>query len=240
MPTKSAQATIVFDLDDTLLATAPLYDAVLDRFSSLVAQYLGCDQTLVRELQEEIDIKAVEEVGFSKDRFPWSLAETYRVLAARLGVVASATVADELCRLGLSTLETVPDMIPGARSLLEELRPSFELLLYTLGAPEIQRRKIEHHALDRLFDEIHVVGDKTVDELRRVLGGRQPQRVMVVGDSLRGEIGPAVKTGCRAVLVRRHQPWRYLLAEVPGHYETVDDVAAVVPLARTWVEQLAP
>jgi putative hydrolase of the HAD superfamily len=217
--------TVIFDLDDTLIETGPVYDRALDRFLEVMGRALpGADLPEVKRLQEEIDVEAVREVGFVKDRFPWSLAETYRVVCGKAGVPVDATVVDQVTALGFSVFDGVPRMFDGVRELLEELRQRYQLRLYTLGVPEVQLVKVRHHGLDALFHQVHVVREKSVDQLRRVVGACRPEEVLVVGDSMRGEIGPALELGCHAAWVRRPQQWQYHRAEVSGAYVTVDDV----------------
>ena len=58
----------------------------------------------------------------------------------------------------------------------------------------------------------------------------KPESVVVVGDSPRGEVAPAVTLGCRAVLVRRPDVWAYHAAVIEGPYHTVDDVTELAAL----------
>jgi putative hydrolase of the HAD superfamily len=217
--------TILFDLDDTLLETSPVYFRVIDAFvARLVRELPGVSEDEVRALQDEIDVRAAHAVGFAKHRFPESFVETYRALARREDHEVLSAVEQELLALGYSVFERAPDMVSGARELLEKLRGRVELVLYTLGVPEVQRVKVEHHGLERLFDEVHIVPRKSVEQLRTVVNGRPPAEVLVIGDSLRGEIGPALALGCRAVWVRRRDGWSYHSAEVEGSYLTIDSL----------------
>jgi len=218
--------TIVFDLDDTLIETSPRYQQVLERFAECVAQAIptvGRAEALA--LQDEIDIEAAKRVGFDKSRFPWSLAETYRVLAKRAGGQPAPETEQSLVALGYTVFDEPPELCAGAADLLTELKGVAELLLYTLGVPEVQQAKVLHHGFDRVFDEVHIVPRKTTDALRAVLGERVPAEVMVVGDSLRGEVAPAVALGCRAVHIKRPVSWAYHHAEVDGAYQTIERIS---------------
>jgi putative hydrolase of the HAD superfamily len=215
--------TIIFDLDDTLIETTPVYDAVIERFAAeITALFPRVSIEQARELQDEIDIRGAEAMGFGKERFPWSLAESYRVLAARAAVPPDPKVEERFMMLGYSVFDRAPDLVEGARELLDDLKGRFELLLYTLGVPEVQRVKVEHHGLHLVFDDVHIVPRKSAEVLDTVLAGRAPAGVMVVGDSLRGEIAPALQLGCRAVHIRRTNGWKYHHAQVHGPYETID------------------
>lgn len=224
--------TVVFDLDDTLIATAPLYENAIDATVQRVTAACGgaLSAAAVRELQEEIDIAAVARFGFAGDRFPWSLAETARQAAARCGRACPPDLPRELEELGQRIYDDVPEVFPDTFATLDALRGRIELILYTLGVPAIQNRKIDHHRLRPYFSAVHVVNRKTTEQLATVIAPRPPATVLVAGDSLRGEIAPAVALGCHAVFVRCFTPWRYNDVVVPGPYATVSAVSGIIPL----------
>ena len=224
--------TVIFDLDDTLIATAPLYEKAIDTAVRRVVAACGgaLPYAAVRALQEEIDIAAVTRFGFAGDRFPWSLAETARQAAVRSDRACPPDLPRELEELGHRIYDEVPEVFPDTLPTLEALRGRFELILYTLGVPAIQDRKIDHNRLRPYFSAAHVVSRKTTEQLAAVIGPRPPAAVLVAGDSLRGEIAPAVTLGCRAVFVRYFEPWRYNDVVVPGPYESVNTISGLIPL----------
>lgn len=224
--------TIIFDLDDTLIDTGPLYDTVIEESCALIEHAVpaGPGFAAIRRLQEKLDISGVHQFGFSTDRFPWSLAETYRAVTRQAGAPVRSEVERELERLGHSVYDTVPELIVPARELLTELGARYELMLYTLGVEKLQRRKIEHHGLQELVREVHIVGEKSADQLRRIIGERDPAVVLVVGDSLRGEVAPAVAVGCRAVFIKRPSAWSYHEVPVNGPYHTINELGELPAL----------
>ncbi len=217
---------ILFDMDDTLIDTTTSFLEVVEHFVERLAPLLPmASKEEIRELQEQIDVRLVAERGFARGRFAESLIETWRTLAARYGVAEVPGLEAELLEIGHSVFAALPPLMPGARELLHELKGRVELVLYTLGVPEIQGPKILHHGFDRLFDEVHIVPTKTAEQLRRSINGRELSRVMVVGDSLRWEIAPALELGCRAVWVKRKKSWGYHQVEVTGCYSTVEELS---------------
>lgn len=228
----AAVRTVVFDLDDTLIATAPLYERAIDAtVTRVVAAFPGAlPYAAVRELQEEIDIAAVSRFGFAGDRFPWSLAETARQAAAGTGLPCPPGLEEELTALGNSIYDEVPGVFADTFAVLDALRGRYELILYTLGVAAIQNRKIDHHRLRPYFTAVHIVNRKDRDQLAAVIGSRPPASVLVAGDSLRGEVAPAAALGCHAVYVRSFEPWRYNTVDVPGPYTTITAIGDLLPL----------
>lgn len=215
--------TVIFDLDDTLIDTTPAYMHKIDALVDLLASDLPeVPRETIRAVQETIDLRLVEAHGFSSDRFPASFVETYHQLAREQGVRLRPEIETACLALGKSVFDKPPAMVDGAVSLLDDLQGRCELMLYTMGVRELQEWKIDHHCLAPRFDEIHIVSDKTVDRLRTVVGARRPNEVMVVGDSLRCEIAPAVSLGCRAVWVKRAIAWKFHDATVDGDYSAIE------------------
>ncbi len=225
--------TLVFDLDDTLIATAPLYEtaitAAVDRIAAAYPD-AGMDRAAIRDLQEEIDGQAVAAFGFAVDRFPWSLTETARRVASRAHLPCPLALEQELDALGRCVYDDVPRAFPDTHAVLERLGTTYELILYTLGVQAIQKRKIAVNDLRRHFAAVHIVAQKTGEALHTVIGERDPRTVTVIGDSLRGEIAPAIALGCRAVLMRIFPAWRYSEVPVGGVYDTVHSLTELIPL----------
>ncbi|HNW92220.1 MAG TPA: HAD family hydrolase [bacterium] len=224
--------TIVFDLDDTLIATAPRYEtAITATVDRVAAAFPGAmSAAAIRELQEDIDIAAVRDHGFSVDRFPWTLGETARQVARRANQPCPAALAHELEQYGYAVYDEVPPVFPDTVATLDALAERYELILYTLGIPDLQNRKIDENRLRERFAAVHVVPSKTRAQLAAVIAPRPPASVLVAGDSLRGEIAPAVELGCHAVQVCCFPPWRYNTIPVPGPYDTVAAVSGLLAL----------
>ncbi len=71
------QAGIIFDGDDTLWETSVFYKEAKEEFFDKMAS-LGFNQSEVQESFEKTDVANVTRFGFTKKRFPTSMAETYQ------------------------------------------------------------------------------------------------------------------------------------------------------------------
>jgi putative hydrolase of the HAD superfamily len=193
---------LVFDGDDTLWETQPLYDKAKMRFTKLISQ-LGLDEKQIRSQIDEIDSAQVAIHGFSRHRFPRSLGLALKSYEQSHEFKADIESRQKALRLGRAVFSSRAPLVHRARSSLRMLKKRFKLLLVTKGDPVVQRRRIRTSGLSRYFDSIYVVRDKTPDHLRRILKkeGAAAQEVAVVGNSLRSDIHPALKIGATAVWI---------------------------------------
>ncbi len=76
--------TIIFDLDDTLVKTSKLYDQAREEFSLQMGK-LGFKEEEVLIKLDEIDIKNINQYGFIKERYPYSLGKTYEYFSQKKG-----------------------------------------------------------------------------------------------------------------------------------------------------------
>lgn len=73
---------LIFDGDDTLWETQSLYNLAKRRFRAEM-EALGYDPEEVLRTFEEVDIINVRLLGFSKNRFPKSMSDTYEIMCSR-------------------------------------------------------------------------------------------------------------------------------------------------------------
>src|ERR1700688_1563795 len=67
---------VIFDGDDTLWDTMPIYTRIKNKFFVLMARE-GFDATKVEEFFEQRDIQNVSRWGFARKRFQISMLETF-------------------------------------------------------------------------------------------------------------------------------------------------------------------
>ena len=103
------------------------------------------------------------------------------------------------------------------------------MLLLTQGGCKEQLFKVEQHDLGRYFDEVIVVGKKTVEVYREIIAhyGAEPGQTVVIGNSLKSEVAPALAVGAQAIHLQVDIAWAYEDAEVAGEYRQVRTLAEV-------------
>jgi hypothetical protein len=77
-----SSAGIIFDGDDTLWYTMPIYTKAKQEFFYEMSA-LGFDPQEVERAFEQTDAENVSRFGFSKRRFPTSMAETYQLFCTK-------------------------------------------------------------------------------------------------------------------------------------------------------------
>jgi putative hydrolase of the HAD superfamily len=202
----SGPAAIVFDGDDTLWSTEPLYDRARDEARTEVVRS-GLDGAEWEQLERKIDVENVRHFGFSIERFPTSCVQAYEAMARARGVPADPEVRERVRSAARSVFSQDPPLLPGARETLQCLRArGVKLALLTKGDHELQERRVQRSGLADLFDVIHIVAEKPPTKFRDIVTALevQPNDAWSVGNSVRSDILPAVEAGLRAVWIDAH------------------------------------
>jgi putative hydrolase of the HAD superfamily len=208
---------IIFDGDDTLWETMPIYSDAKAAFFRQMSEW-GFDEQEVRLRFDRVDAENVKRLGFTRQRFPDSMVRTYREFSERC---QSAPLPDrEACvrDIGMAVFSRPTPLLRGAKRTLERLSRFYSLVLFTKGDLEVQHSRVIASGLGRLFDEVCIAPDKSV-EMLGVLANRHrqsPSRTWVVGNSLRSDIKPALDAGMRAIWIP-YETW--------VHEEADDSVA---------------
>lgn len=217
---------VVFDGDDTLWRTEPLYDEARQDARAVVAK-AGADGAEWEELQRRIDVENVSILGFSPERFPTSCVQAYEQLCQRHHLIADPDLVARVRRAAQAVFERDPELFPGTRETLSLLRAQgFRLALLTKGDFSVQRRRVACSGLEELFDVVRIVAEKLPDTIRRVVAelGVSLENAWMVGNSMRSDVMPALEAGIRAIWIEAHV-WEYERA----HDHLVDHRVVVVP-----------
>jgi len=204
------QAGIIFDGDDTLWETSVFYKEAKEEFFKKMAS-LGFNQSEVQESFEKTDVANVARFGFTKKRFPTSMAETYQNFCNQYGCEKEINVERKLKSIGNSVFQRNPLLLDNADYILEQLRPFYKLVLATKGDLEVQKSKIEHSGLKDCFHEIYILDHKTDKEIRQVIikSKLEVSKSWAVGNSLKSDIKPAMQAGLKAIWIPHTETWAY-------------------------------
>src|SRR6266545_7821823 len=108
---------IVFDGDDTLWRTEPLYDDARQQVRDLV-EAAGFDGAEWEELERRLDVQNVLKLGHTLARFPTSCLEAYRQLGAKHGKSEDAILAESILAAARTAFERPAPLMPHARETL--------------------------------------------------------------------------------------------------------------------------
>jgi putative hydrolase of the HAD superfamily len=206
---KKFRPVIIFDGDDTLWETMPLYDkAKHEYFSAMHA--LGFQMKRVEREFEKRDVVNVDRLGFSKKRFETSMIETYKAFCAHANRAPTKGFENRIRRIARSVFETTPKRARDAKQVLEKLKKEYRLILLTKGEVSIQRERVRTSGLESFFDEVVLVPHKDAKTFASLLKRyRVPaSSTWSVGNSLKSDINPAVKAGLRTIWIPK-RTWAY-------------------------------
>jgi len=208
------QAGVIFDGDDTLWETSIFYKEAKEEFFHEMAD-LGFNYKEVEEFFNKTDLANVAKFGFTKKRFPTSMAETYRAFCKRYSYKNENDTERKLTTIGNGVFQRKPILLGHADSVLKKLQPHYKLILATKGDLEVQKAKISHSGLGSFFERIYILEHKTEREMQRIVDENQLDigRSWKIGNSLKSDINPALNIGLKAIWIPYHYTWAYEEAE---------------------------
>lgn len=222
--------SVGFDADDTLWHNEKHFKLSEDRFAALLGDH-GDPATLKTRLLDA-ERRNLSTYGFGIKGFTLSMIET--ALEVTEGRV-DQTVIRTLLDMGRDMLAHPIEPLPHARATLEALRGEVRLILVTKGDLFDQERKLAQSGLGDLFDAVEIVSDKTPAVYDTVFRrhGAGADTAMMIGNSLKSDVIPALSVGAHGVHVPHDLLWDLEHAEAPtGHprYYVLDTLAGVPDL----------
>lgn len=195
---------VALDADDTLWHNEPMYTSARERFCALLSRYEPAG--IPDERLYQVEMRNLQHFGYGVKGFVLSMIETAIELTD--GRLESGDVR-AIIGFGHEMLAAPVTLLEGVRDAIEELAVSFPLILITKGDLLHQETKLAGSGLGHLFTGIEIVSEKTADLYRRVMRRRgvEPSRFVMVGNSLRSDILPALEAGAHAVYIPYEGTW---------------------------------
>ena len=204
--------TIGFDADDTLWHNEQFYRLTEKHFTELLADHADHDHLSERLLEAER--RNIALYGFGIKGFTLSMIETaIEVSEGR----APASVIKAILDAGRDLMRHPVEPLAHARETLEALAGTYRLVLITKGDLFDQERKLAQSGLGDFFDAVEIVSDKSADTYRTAFArhGTGPEHAMMIGNSLKSDVVPALEAGSFAVHVPHELTWALEHAEEP-------------------------
>ena len=224
--------TIGFDADDTLWQNEQFYQITQARFAELLSDHADPADLSDRLLQAEK--RNLKLYGFGIKGFTLSMIETaIDVTEGR----APASVISQILAAGRDMLAHPVETLPHARETLERLAGSHRLVLITKGDLFDQERKVAQSGLGELFESVEIVSDKARATYERIFArfGDGPQTGMMVGNSMKSDVLPALEAGSWGVYVPHDLTWSLEHGDAPldaPRFRQLADLAEVVTLVE--------
>ncbi len=220
-------STIGFDADDTLWQNEQFFRMTQERFAGLLRDFTDPDHLYVHLLEAEK--RNVGHYGFGIKGFVLSMIETaIEVTEERV----PASVIHELMEAGKEMLAHPIHLLPGAAETVERLSQSHRILLITKGDLLDQERKLAQSGLGDHFDGVEIISHKTADQYTRIFDyhGEGAARAMMVGNSLKSDVLPALEAGAWGVYVPHDLTWELEHAPQPTGHPRYRDLKTLAEL----------
>lgn len=224
---------LIFDADDTLWESAVFFERAEREFLDLVAS-LDMDVASVRDLLHTRDVERLEVTGYGArpylDTLELVLSEvTDHPTSPRVRQVMSS-IAQALLHHPIVLFPEVPSTI----GRLSETRCAMKIC--TMGEPLHQTHKYERSGLADRFDDFVVVPRKNASVLQRMVmqTGASLSRSVMIGNSPRSDIVPALDAGLHAVHVRRPGTWTAEHTDIPADsaVHSIDSLEGLLPVMQ--------
>ncbi|MEH7402957.1 HAD family hydrolase [Gottfriedia acidiceleris] len=219
---------LVFDLDDTLIQTQAAFRHNVDLCANLVYQALD-EKVVINDIKEvfnKIDLELIKDMGFSKARYPYAWESTLDLLATRFKIEISSIVNDQLQSLA-KTIFKVNIPLQNDTFIIEELsnhKDVASMTILTLGEKDVQTKRVMDTGLVHHFDNVFITSKKdtnTYVELNEKLSNP-----VMIGNSLRSDIVPALDAGMKAIHIIRDS-WSYDEIE---HNHRIEGIKSLVEI----------
>ena len=215
--------TIGFDADDTLWQNESFFRLTQERFAALLADHAESDHLMDRLLAAER--RNLAHYGFGIKAFTLSMIET--AIEVTDGRVPASAIGEILAE-GREMLRHPVHLLDGAEDAVRALAGSHTLVLITKGDLLDQERKLAESGLRDLFDGVEIVSDKTPATYARAFAA--PDRAVMIGNSLKSDVLPAIEAGAHGIHVPHDLTWSYERAETPRdrhRFHHIDSLAAL-------------
>lgn len=207
--------TLCFDADDTLWHNERFFKMTQAHFADLLRDYAPPDHLAERLLDAER--RNLGRYGFGIKGFVLSMIETaLEVTDNKL----PGTVVHEILLAGQDMLSHPIELLPGVENTIRRLAGDYDLCIVTKGDLLDQERKIAQSGLGELFDGVEIVSEKTPEVYAGILARRRtaPEAALMVGNSLKSDVNPAIAIGAWGVHIPHGLEWELEAADPPiGH-----------------------
>ncbi|MBR1934308.1 MAG: HAD family hydrolase [Prevotella sp.] len=205
---------LAFDADDTLWDCQGHFEVVMQRLYDELTPWVDRETAALELFATER--KNMPLLGYGVKAFTLSMLETaMRVSCNQM----SATTISDILQQCYTLLKFPCTPLPEVEETLSQLcQQGWRQVAFTKGELLDQEHKLERSGLLPYFSHVEITSDKGEPEflaLCRKLN-IQPQELLMVGNSLKSDIAPALAVGSQAVYIPFHVTWQL---EHHDHFE---------------------
>lgn len=205
---------VLVDFDDTLVETAPAFHGAREALFRRLSFEGFQEEEVSRVHYHVVEPELLVLFGMGPFRLEPSFRDTYVRLCVAEGRTPDPAVADECGALGRDFMGS-PPLLEGALEALRELRNHVPTVIYSQAShPEYQLGRMMEAGVTRILaeDRICITPRKTPASYRAAIesfGAEDPSMTLMIGNSLRSDINPALEAGAQAILVEPYEMWEY-------------------------------
>ena len=189
---------IGFNADDTLWQNEQFYRLTEKIVTDLLADHGDSHHVSARLLEAER--RNLKTYGFGIKGFTLSMIET--ALEVTDGTVPQAVIS-QILALGRAMADHPIETLPHVHVTLEALAGKYRIILITKGDLFDQERKLAQSGLGDYFDAVEIVSNKDAAVYSRIFSRHAdgPDHAMMVGNSLKSDVIPALDSGAWGIHV---------------------------------------
>jgi len=198
---------IAFDADDTLWDCQSHFEEVEQHLYSLIAPY--CENPKLELFETESG--NMVDLGYGCKAFTISILETaMRVAGNDLSISALADLLKDCKRLLHLPATPLPDVEETLQELVALKPPHQKLVVFTKGELQDQENKLKRSGLLKYFDDVEITSDKGQAEFLALCEHQHihPSELLMIGNSLKSDIAPALAIGASAIYIPFHVTWQ--------------------------------
>lgn len=198
---------LIWDFDDTIVKTNVEFEVTNTETAKIISKDLFGeikDIEKIRQHQRMLDLEMVKKYGFTPQRYLLSWITTYQEIAKSVGKSPISSTIDQITEtikdLYIRKYENLPHSIDVLKQLKEEC---YSMIILTAGVEEVQKRKVAESGAIDYVDEIYVYAKKTPDTLKEIINKHEALDYVMIGNSLKSDIHPALENGIWGFHVER-------------------------------------
>jgi putative hydrolase of the HAD superfamily len=197
--------TIGFDADDTLWHNEAIFEAAHEKYRALLSRWH--DAATVDRHLFATEMRNLELYGYGIKSHALSCIET--AIELTQGDIRPAEIREIIAR-AKEMLDHPVELLDGAAEAVRVLAQTRSLWLITKGDLRDQERKLAKSGLAGNFAHSEIVSEKNAETYARILRRQQvrPEHFLMVGNSLKSDILPALELGASAVLIPYPLLWQ--------------------------------
>lgn len=208
---------IAFDADDTLWDCQGHFEVVMHHLYDELTPWVDRETAALELFATER--KNMRLLGYGVKAFTLSMLETaMRVSRQEMPASTINDILQECYTLLEFPCTPLPEVEETLKVLHSQMENRRSLVVFTKGELLDQEHKLERSGLQHYFDYVEITSDKGEKEFRSLCQklAIRPEELLMVGNSLKSDIAPALAIGCQAVYIPFHVTWQL---EHHDHFE---------------------